>query len=260
MAATIHPKAFVDPAAKLAEGVEVGPFAVIEAGVEIGEGSSVGAHAVIHSGVTLGRRNRIFAHAVLGGDPQDLKYAGQKTRLEIGDENMVREFVTLNRGTAEGGGLTRIGSHNLFMTLSHVAHDCHIGSHIVIVNSVAIAGHCVVEDHAVIGGLSGLHQFARVGEGAMAGALGRFSKDVLPYSTTAGADEMKVYGLNKVGLKRRGTSKEDLAALEHAFHVYLDRALNYSQALQALEALPEKTPQILHLIEFIKSSHRGVYR
>ena len=156
VATKIHKLASVDPGAHLADSVEVGPYAVIEAGVEIGEGSSVGAHAMIQSGVKLGKRNRVFPHAAVGGDPQDLKYAGQATRLEIGDENMIREFVTLNRGTEEGGGVTRIGSHNLFMTYSHVAHDCRIGDHVVLANNVAIAGHCVIEDRVVVGGLTGL--------------------------------------------------------------------------------------------------------
>jgi UDP-N-acetylglucosamine acyltransferase len=256
----IHPSACVDPSAKLGEGVEIGPFAVIEAEAELGEGCIVGAHAVVHAGVRLGRQNKIFSHAAVGGDPQDLKYKGEKTRLEIGDENSIREFVTLNRGTAEGGGVTRIGSYNLFMAYSHIAHDCQVGDHVVLANSVAIGGHCSIESYAVVGGLAGLHQFARIGTCAMAGGLGRFSKDVLPYSVTAGTDEMKVYELNKIGLRRLGLPRADIAALDHAFHLYLRSSLNHTEALAALEALEQKTPQIQHLIDFIKSSKRGVHR
>jgi UDP-N-acetylglucosamine acyltransferase len=260
MATKIHPSAVVDKGAKIGADVEIGALAVIEEGVEVGDGSWIGHHATLQSGVKLGARNKVYPHAAVGGDPQDLKYRGQPTRLEIGDDNMIREFVTLNRGTVEGGGCTHIGSHNLFMTYSHVAHDCHIGSNVVLANSVAVAGHCHIEDHVVVGGLTGLHQFARIGEGCMAGAIGRFSKDLLPYTTTAGCDEVKVYGLNKIGLKRRGISKEDLTALESAMRLYLSPSLNYTEALNALEALPLKTAEIKHLIHFIKTSTRGVYR
>ncbi|MES2201494.1 MAG: acyl-ACP--UDP-N-acetylglucosamine O-acyltransferase [candidate division FCPU426 bacterium] len=260
MKARIHPTALVDPGAKLGEEVVIGPFAVIESGVEIGDGCSIGAHAVVHSGTRLGKRNRIFAHTVLGGEPQDLKFAGQPTRLEMGDDNLVREFVTLNRGTEEGGGVTRVGNKNLFMAYSHVAHDCVVGDEVVMANSVALGGHVVVEDQCVIGGLTGVHQFARVGKGAMVGGISRVSKDVLPFSITSGNDETKVYGLNKVGLKRRGISKEDLAALEKAYRTYLDPALNGSEALKALEALAFATPHVIHLCGFIQGSSRGVTR
>lgn len=260
MATKIHPSAVVDQAAQIGENVEIGPLAVIEADVVIGDGTWIGAHAMVQSGVRLGKRNKVYPYAAVGGDPQDLKYKGEKTRLLIGDENIIREFVTLNRGTSEGSGATTIGSNNLFMTQSHVAHDCQIGNNVVLANSVAVAGHCLIEDHVVVGGLAGLHQFARIGEGCMAGGLGRFSKDLLPYTTTAGCDEVKVYGLNKIGLKRRGISKEDLGALEHAMHLYLSSSLNHREALTELEALPAKTAEIEHLIHFIKTSSRGIYR
>ena len=260
MATKIHSSAVVDPAAKLGEGVQIGPLAVIEADVIIGDGCIIGPHASVQGGVRMGKGNKIFPHAAVGGDPQDLKYKGETSYLEMGDDNQVREFVTLNRGTAEGASVTKIGSHNLFMTGSHVAHDCHIGSHIVLANSVAIAGHCTIEDHVVVGGLTGLHQFARIGEGCMAGGMGRFSKDLLPFTTTAGTEEIKVYGLNKIGLKRRGVGKEEMHALEHAMRVYLNPQLNHSDALKELEGLPEKTRHIEHLIHYIKTSSRGVYR
>lgn len=256
----IHPAAFVDPAAELAEGVTIGAFAVIEAGAKIGFGSSIGHHAVVHAGVSLGQRNHVFPHAVLGGAPQDLGYAGQPTRLEIGDDNSLREFCTLHRGTAEGAGLTRVGSHNLFMAYTHVAHDCVVGDHVVAANSATFAGHCQIGSHAVVGGLTGLHQHARIGTGAMVGALSRLSKDVPPFSITSGCDEVKVYGLNKVGLKRRGMGKPALDALATAYRIFQDPHSNFSEALAKLEALPEKTPEVLQLLEFLKTSQRGVYR
>jgi UDP-N-acetylglucosamine acyltransferase len=256
----IHPTACVDPKAELGPGVEIGAFAVVEAGARVGEGTSIGHHAVIHTGTSLGRRNKVFPHSVVGGAPQDLKYGGQPTLLEIGDENQIREFTTLQRGTVEGGGVTRIGSHNMFMAYTHVAHDCRLGDHIVIANCATLAGHCEVGSHAVIGGLTGLHQRARIGTCAMVGALSRLSKDVAPYSTTSGCDEVKVYGLNKLGVKRRGMDKDSLAALEAAFRVFQDRRSNFSEALARLEAIDPKTEQVKVLVDFLKTSDRGVYR
>jgi UDP-N-acetylglucosamine acyltransferase len=256
----IHPSAFVDPSAQLADGVSVGAFAVIEAGVVVGEGTSIGHHAVLQTGSTLGKANRIHPHAVIGGEPQDLKYKGQPSQIILGDGNLVREFCTLNRGTEEGGGVTRIGHRNLFMAYVHVAHDCQVGSDIVIANSVALAGHCEVGDHATIGGLTGLHQRGRIGAHAMVGALSRLSKDVPPYSITSGCDVVKVYGVNKLGLKRRGFGKEAIAAVEHAFRIFQDSSLNQGQAIAGLEALADKTPEVQTLLDFVKASDRGIYR
>jgi UDP-N-acetylglucosamine acyltransferase len=260
MANTIHPSAIVDPSVKMGDGNEIGPLAVIEAGVELGSHNWVGSHATIQMGTSIGDNNKIYPHAAIGGDPQDLKYAGEKTFLKIGNFNMIREFVTVNRGTVQGGGTTHVGDHGLFMTNCHVAHDCHIGDHVIIANSAAIAGHCEVGSHAVVGGLAGLHQNARIGTYCMAGGLGRFSKDLLPYTTTSGTEEVKVYGLNKIGLKRSGISKENFAALEHAMKLYLNASLNHSEALAELDGLPAKTKEIEHLIHFIKTTSRGVYR
>ncbi len=260
MSASIHPSAIIEPGAQLGSGVSVGALAVIEAGAVIGDGTSIGHHAVVHGGTTLGRENRVFPHAVVGGAPQDLKYAGQATTLIIGDGNMIREFTTINRGTVEGGGVTRIGSRNLFMAYTHVAHDCVLGDEIVLANCATLAGHADVGSKTVVGGLTGLHQHARIGTGAMVGALSRLSKDVPPYSTTSGCDEVKVYGLNKVGLKRRGFSREDIAALEAAYRIYLDSSLNFSEALKELESLPQPTEPVAELIAFLKASTRGVYR
>lgn len=256
----IHPSAFVDPGAQLGTGVHVGAFAVVEAGVVIGDGTSIDHHAVLHTGATLGKDNKIFAHAVVGGEPQDLKFKGQASQIIIGDGNLIREFTTLNRGTEEGGGVTRIGSRNLFMAYVHVGHDCQLGSDIVIANSVALAGHCEVGDSATIGGLTGLHQRGRIGTQAMVGALSRLSKDVPPYSITSGCDEVKVYGMNKLGLKRRGFPKEAIVALEQAYRIFQDPQLNQSAALAELQALEPKSDEVKLLLEFVKSSDRGIYR
>jgi len=260
MGAQIHSTAFVDPSAELGEGVQVGAFAVIEAGVRVGDGTSIGHHCVVHSGTTLGARNHVHAHSVLGGEPQDLKFEGERTVLLIGDENKIREFTTLNRGTAGGGGETRVGSRNLFMAYTHVAHDCIIGDHVIMANCATLAGHCQVGSHAVIGGLTGLHQRSRVGTCAMVGGLSRISKDVPPYSTTNGCEEVKVYGLNKVGLRRLGFTRDDLTALEAAYRLFQDPLLNAGDALAQLEAQPDKTAHVRILVEFLKSSDRGVYR
>jgi UDP-N-acetylglucosamine acyltransferase len=256
----IHASASVDPGADLAQGVEVGAFAVVEAGAKVGAFTRIGHHAVVHSGVSLGTGNRVFPHSVVGGEPQDLKYAGQATRLVIGDGNMLREFTTFSRGTEEGGGVTRIGDRNLFMAYTHVAHDCVVGDHVVLANCATLAGHCEVGDHAVVAGLVGIHQRGRIGTCAMVGGMTRLSKDVPPYSTTSGADDVKVYGLNKLGLRRRGFSKEDLHALETAFRLYQDPLLNFGQALVQLEAIEPKTEHVRILVDFLKSSDRGVYR
>jgi UDP-N-acetylglucosamine acyltransferase len=256
----IHPSAFVDPTAELAEGVSVGAFAVVEAGVRIGAGCRIGHHAVVQSGTSMGSQNQVSPYSILGGPPQDLGYAGEPTRLEIGDGNQFREFTSLHRGTPRGGGVTRVGSGNLIMANAHVAHDCTVGDQVIIANSVSLAGHCQVGDFVVIGGITGLHQHARVGTGAMVGALSRLSKDVPPFSTTSGCDQVKVYGLNKVGLRRRGIAKESLLALEHAYRVYQDSRLNFSQAMQALEGLAPSADQVRVLVDFIRSSERGVYR
>ena len=260
MPQSIHPSAFVDPRAQLGDAVSVGAFAVIEAGVIVGQGSSIGHHAVLQTGSTLGKDNRVHPHAVIGGEPQDLKFKGQPSEIVIGNGNLIREFTTLNRGTEEGGGITRIGDRNLFMAYVHVAHDCQVGSDCVVANSVALAGHCVVGDHVTIGGLTGLHQRARVGTQSMVGALSRLSKDVPPYSITSGCDEVKVYSLNKLGLKRRGFSKEAIASLEHAYRIFQDVNLNQSEAVAELDAIESKSVEVRHLLEFIKSSDRGVYR
>ncbi len=256
----IHLNAAIDPTAQLGSGVEVGPFAVIEAGVVVGDDCWIGPHAWLGEGVTLGQRNRIYPFAAVGGHPQDLKFKGEASKLEMGDDNIIRENVTLSRGTQEGGGVTRLGSRNLFMANSHAAHDCQVGSDCVFANSVALAGHVHVGDHVTIGGLTGVHQYTRVGEHSMVGGLTRVSKEILPYSITAGCDEVKVYGPNKIGLKRRGFSRETIGAIDRVFVILAKSDLNIGDATREIEALALPYPEVARLLEFIKTSQRGIYR
>ena len=252
----VDPAARVSPQARLGAGVKVGPFAVVEAGVEVGAGTLIDAHAVLAGPTVLGRNNHVFPFASIGQPPQDLKYAGEPTRLEIGDRNVFREFVTVHRGTAGGGGLTRIGSDNLFMAQSHVAHDCQVGSHTIFANGATMAGHVEVGDHATIGAYSGVHQFTRVGAHAFMGGFTVATKDVLPYSKTVG-NRACVFGVNSIGLTRRGFPPATVAAIRHAFRVLLQSRLNASQALARLVEEADPHPEVQGLIEFIRSSKRG---
>ncbi len=258
MKASIHPTAVVDPSAELAEGVEIGPYAVVGRESRLGRGTTVGAHAVIGPHTTLGESNRVFPHACVGLDPQDLKYKGEKSLLVVGDDNTFREFCTLNRGCGEGNA-TRVGSHNLMMAYSHVGHDCVLGSHLVLANSVALAGHVVVEDHVGIGGLVGVHQFCHVGEHCMIGGGAMVSKDVVPYVMVSG-DIPQLFGLNLVGLKRAGFGRDVIRVLEEAYRTLFRSNLNTSQALAALAGAASQSPQVAHLVEFIKGSERGIQK
>jgi UDP-N-acetylglucosamine acyltransferase len=258
MAVTIHPTAVVDPSAQLADGVLVGPFASIGPDVTLGEGCEILTHAVIHRNTIMGRENRVFSGASVGGDPQDLKYKGERSWLHVGDRNTIRECVTLNRGVGLDGK-TLIGSDNLLMAYSHVAHDCVVGDHVVIVNAVALAGHVTVEDHAFLGGMCAVHQFARIGGYAMVGGGAMLSKDVCPYTTISG-DIPQMYGLNLVGLRRAGFTREQIHALDEAYKILFRSSMNTNQALEQLAALPQKTPQVEHLLAFVKASQRGIHK
>ena len=207
----IHPTAVVADSAVIGEGAKIGPYVVIGEETSIGEETVIGSHSVIDNYTTIGAGCRIHPHAVVGGPPQDLKYGGEKTFLKIGDNNTIREYTTLNRGTAEGTGETIIGNNNYFMAYSHVAHDCRIGNHTIFANSATLAGHILIEDHVIIGGLTPIHQFTRVGKYAIIGGSSAVSQDIVPFALASG-DRAKIYGINKVGLKRYGFSKETLAA------------------------------------------------
>ncbi|MBL8939024.1 MAG: acyl-ACP--UDP-N-acetylglucosamine O-acyltransferase, partial [Archangium sp.] len=224
-----------------------------------GAGTTVGSHAVIEGDTTIGERNRIFHHASVGAVPQDLKYAGEPTRLVIGDENMIREFTTLNIGTAGGGGLTKIGNKNLFMADSHVAHDCTVANGCVLANSVALAGHVDVADFVILGGLSAVHQFTRIGKHAFIAGGSMVAMDVPPYCTAQG-DRAELAGLNTVGLSRHGMTDEQIGRIKDAYRILFRSKLGLNEAMSRLKAEHGGHSEIEHLLEFIASSKRGITR
>jgi UDP-N-acetylglucosamine acyltransferase len=255
----IHPTAVVDPAAKLADDVEVGPLSYVGPGVELGPGVVVANQVSIVGLTRVGARTRIHPFAALGGDPQDKSFAGERTRLEIGSDNVIREGATLHVGTPHGGGCTRIGDDNLIMNGAHVAHDCQVGSHVIVASFVGLAGHVVVEDHAVLGAYTGVHQFARVGESVMTAANSMLSLDAPPFAMVAG-DRARVAGLNVVGLRRRGLAGEPVRALKHAFHLLFASKLRLETALARVrEELPD-APEVARLVRFLETSTRGFCR
>lgn len=256
---SVHATAIVHPEAKLHPSVEVGPYAVIGPRVKIGAGTTVGPHAVIENDTTIGEKNRIFSHAVVGALPQDLKYAGEQTRLVIGDENMIREFATLHIGTQGGGGITRIGNKNLFMSYSHVAHDCVVGNGNVLANSVALAGHVEITDFVILGGLSAVHQFTRIGKHAFIAGGSMVAMDVPPYCTAQG-DRAELAGLNTVGLSRHGMTDEQIGRIKDAYRILFRSKLGLNEAMSRLKAEHGGHSEIEHLLEFIASSKRGITR
>jgi UDP-N-acetylglucosamine acyltransferase len=255
----IHATAIVDSNADIDAGVSIGPYSVIEAGVQIASGTEVGPHVVIKGPTSIGKDNRIFQFASVGEQPQDLKYAGQETRLEIGDRNSIREYVTLNRGTAEDAGVTTIGNDNLFMTSCHVAHDCVIGDHAILANAVALAGHVHVDDYAILGGYSTVHQFTRIGAHSFSGFATAIDRDVLPFFTVAG-NRAKAIGINKEGLKRREFSAEAIKALQKAFKLLVKSPVSHKDALAQVEQLAQEFKEVKFLLDFIETSERGWIR
>lgn len=259
MTVAIHSTAIVSGEAELDAEVSVGPYALVGPEVRLGRGTSVGAHAQLQGPTTMGEGNRIFPFAVVGFDPQDLKYGGERTRLTVGDRNVFREFCTIHRGTAGGHGETTIGDENLFMAYSHVAHDCRIGSRTVLANYVGLAGHIDVGDWVFLGAYVGCHQFVRIGDQAYVGAFTVIRQDVLPYCKTDGS-EAKTYGINAIGLKRRGFTPDRLEALEKAYRILIRSKLNTSQALERIGAELAGQPDVGRLVEFIRGSQRGFHR
>jgi UDP-N-acetylglucosamine acyltransferase len=256
----IHPTAIVDPKAQIGEEVEIGPYSVIEKGVSIGEGTKIGPHVVIREGTQIGKRCQIFQFASIGEAPQFLGFKGEKTLLQIGDQNIIRECVTLHRGTPHGGGKTIIGNNNYFMAYSHVAHDCEIGNDVIISNAVALAGHIVIEDQAIIGGLVAIHQFIRVGTYAIIGGFSGVLLDIPPYVKAQG-DRAKLFGLNTVGLKRANFSEETMKALKKAYRIIFRSGLTLEKAIKAAgEDEISHTPEVQHLLHFIQHSKRGIAR
>lgn len=255
----IDPRAIIHPGARLDAGVSVGPFAIIGQDVEIGAGTWIGPHAVVNGPTTIGRDNRIYQFASIGEAPQDKKYNGEPTRLEIGDRNLFREYVTINRGTVQGGGLTRIGDDNWIMIGCHIAHDCVIGSHTIFSNNAALAGHVTVQDYAILGGYTLVHQFCAIGAHCFTAMGSVISKDVPPYMLVSG-HMAKPYGLNVNGLKRRGFSANTIAELRRAYKLLYKSKLTLEQAKKKIGALAEKTPEAGILAAFIAASQRGIVR
>jgi len=255
--AKIHPTAIVDPAAELAEGVSVGPYSIIHGQVKVGVDTEIGSHVVIKEYTTIGARCRIFQFAALGEIPQDLKFAGELSHLIIGNDNTIREFATMHRGTAGGGGVTRVGNGNLFMAYTHVAHDCTIGDGGVMSNAASLAGHITVEDRAILGGFVGVHQFCRIGCHAFIGGASAVTRDVPPYSMAVG-NRAKLVGLNLVGLKRSGFPDTTLQSLRQAYELLFASGRNLKEAVaQVREDIPQ-IPEIQHLLKFVESSERGL--
>jgi len=255
----IHATAIVDPSANIADDVEIGPYSIVGSDVTIGAGCWIGPHVVIKGPTTLGEGNRIFQFASVGEDPQDLKYAGERTSLEIGNHNTVREFATINRGTEGGGGVTRIGNHNLFMAYIHVAHDGILGDHIVMANGASIAGHVTVENHAILAGFACVHQFCTVGEHAFVGLNSVANRDVAPFTMAVG-NYAEAKGINKNGLRRREFSDDAISALHRAYKVLIRQHGERDKAIDTIKADQDQFPEVARFIDFIENSERGVVR
>src|SRR5690554_1193842 len=253
MATDIHPTAVVDPSARLGEGVSVGAFTWIGPGVEIGDGTTIGPHCSVHGPTRIGRGNRIVGHAAIGGDPQDKKYRGETVSLEIGDRNLVREFVTLNRGTGDGGGVTRIGSDNWFLAYTHIAHDCIVGNDCVFSNNATLAGHVTVGDHVILSGFAGVHQFCRIGAHAFIGMGAFVNGDVPPFVMVAQEGYSRPRGINAEGLKRRGFDADRIAAIKRAYRALYVSQGPQEEARERLAALAGESADVRELLDFIEA-------
>lgn len=255
----IHETAIVHPGATLASDVEIGPYSIVGADVELGAGCWIGPHVVLHGPMQMGRNNRVFQFCSLGEAPQDLKYDGEATRLEIGDGNTFREFATVNRGTVSGGGVTRIGDGNLFMGYTHVAHDCRIGNNVIFSNTSQIAGHVEIGDNVILGGFTKVHQFTHLGEHCFTGISTIITRDVPPYVVVAGT-QARTYGINKIGLRRRGFDERTITALHTAYKALIRRRGGRDAAMEEIETLRAAHPEVQRFVEFIERSERGIVR
>lgn len=253
-----HPGAIVSSRAKIGEDVTIGPFAVIEDDVVIGNGCSIDSNVSVKSGARIGNNVKIYHGAAVAGPPQDLKFAGEKSELIVGDNTIIREFVTLNRGT-KAYGKTEIGKNCLFMAYSHAAHDCIIGDNVILANSVQMGGHVEIGDWAIIGGATVIHQFSLIGEHAMIGGGFRITQDILPYSIVAGYP-LRCLGINSIGLKRRGFSEESIAILKKLFRYLMSKKMNTTRALEKIEREIEKIPEVVNVLDFLNKSERGVIK
>ena len=255
----IHPTAIVEPGARLAKGVAVGAYALIGAQVEVGEGSVIGPHVIIEGRTRIGRNNRIAQFASLGGPPQDKKYAGEDTAVEIGDGNTIREYVTINRGTIGDARVTRVGDDNWIMAYVHFAHDCQIGSHTIFANACELAGHVQVEDWAILGATTLVHQFVRIGAHSFTGMGTYLDRDLPPYVRAAG-NMAQPYGINSVGLRRRGLPAGSIDALKRAYKTLYRSGLGQEETRQSLEAQAALCPEVRLILEFLNTSKRGYIR
>lgn len=257
---SVHSTAIIDPGARVPASCTVGPYCVIGPAVELGEKCELIAHVTILGPAMIGANNRFFPGCTIGAEPQDTSYRGEPTAITIGDNNIIRECVTLNRGTVKGGGTTRIGSHTLIMAYTHVGHDSVIGDHVMLINGATLAGHVTVEEWAVVGALCPVHQFVRIGAHAYIGGGTTITQDVLPFALVSAARNNRTYGMNKVGLERRGFSRERIRKIHHAYHVLLSSKLNTSQALEKLRSEGDQGEDVELLMRFLESSERGVIK
>jgi UDP-N-acetylglucosamine acyltransferase len=256
----VHPTAIIDPWAKVPASCKIGPYCVIGAHVELGENCELVSHVAIGGPSKIGAANAFFPFAAIGMAPQDVTYKGEPTRLEIGDHNEIRECVTISRGTVKGGGLTKVGSHTLIMAYAHIGHDSVIGDHCMLVNGATLGGHVTVEEWAVVGALCPVHQFVRIGAHSYIGGGTTITQDVLPFSMTSAARDTHAYGMNKVGLERRGFSKERIRKIRYAYKTLLASKMNTSQALAKLKSEPDRGEDVDMLIRFIEAAERGVIK
>ena len=253
----IHNTAIIDPSAKIGQNVSIGPYTVIGADVEIGDNTQIGPHVVIEGPTRIGSHNQIYQFSSIGAAPQDLKFKGEKTVLEIGHHNVIREFCTFNRGTVQDKSTTRIGDHNLFMAYVHIAHDCEVGNHVIFANNASLAGHVKVDDFAILSGFSGVFQFCRIGAYSFAATNSVIIKDVPPFMKVSGY-YAKPFGLNTVGLQRHGFSEETLVHLRRAYKIIYRNGLTTSKAIEELSKM--HTPEVRQLIQFIETSNAGIVR
>jgi UDP-N-acetylglucosamine acyltransferase len=260
MTASVHPMSAVSPGAELGDGVVVGPFCVVEGGSRIGAGTVLRSHVVVGALTEIGEGNDIFPHATVGLQCQDISYRGEPTRLVVGSRNVIRESCTLHRGTAKGGGVTRVGDDNLLMVGVHIAHDCTVGNGNIMANNASLSGHVEMGNFANMAGFAAVHQFGRVGDHAFMGGFTTASMDVLPYMKTVGTREAKSYGVNAIGLRRRGFSEETIQALQHAHRILFGMGLLREEAMERAESELGGVPEVAHLLGFIRGSKRGVIR
>ena len=256
----VHPTAIIEARAKVHASCKVGPYCVIGADVELGENCRLISHVAIEGPTKIGTHNAFFPFCAIGMAPQDVTYKGEPTRLEIGDHNEIRECVTINRGTVKGGGLTKVGSHTLIMAYAHIGHDSVIGDHAMLINGATLGGHVTVEEWAVVGALCPVHQYVRIGMHAYIGGGTTITQNVLPFSMTSAARDVHAYGMNKVGLERRGFSPERIRKIHHAYKILLASKMNTSQALEKLRSESDRSEDVNMLIRFIESSERGVIK